>query len=79
MKRMTLAWLFFLGMCLGAQNVVENSDFSVMTGKNKGAMLWNVTYSGDKNPVNYIREDDKGYYQFSADKRAVESYQISGA
>ena len=64
MRHCLLTLLFCLGVCLCAQNLVENSDFAFSVGD--GALLWKSTV-GEENGLRHLQTEQGGCFEFSSE------------
>ncbi len=64
MRKSLFSFLFCLGLCLVAQNIVQNSDFSFSVGD--GALLWKSA-GGEENALHYLSTEKGACFEFSAE------------
>ncbi|MBQ9367494.1 MAG: hypothetical protein IJT83_06915 [Victivallales bacterium] len=64
MKRCLFTLFFCLGLCLAAQNIVQNSDFSFAVGD--GALLWKSDFAY-KTDLRYLRLEKGAAFDFSSE------------
>ncbi|MBR4675953.1 MAG: hypothetical protein IKP00_15955 [Victivallales bacterium] len=63
MRKGLLSLIICLGMCLTAQNVVQNSDFAYPAGG--GALLW--SNRGEETDLRYLHTETGAYFDFSSE------------
>ena len=64
MKRCLFTLFFCFSLCLVAQNIVQNSDFSFSVGD--GALLWKTTL-GEETGLRYLPTEKGACFDFSSD------------
>ena len=63
MRKSLLSLIICLGLCLTAQNVVQNSDFAYPAGD--GALFWKS--SGEEAGLRYLRTETGACFDFSSE------------